>query len=237
MSLDKVHVGQMAERITEPFRMHPVARVDHFAVHAYLCTGFVARHHHIAQDELFYVWRGLMSMDTSWGRIMVSDDEVVVIPSGLPHLSGSLVRSIVLHFQAQTVPERKNGHGRLVMNSSVDALPKWSVVRSAHLLEMPYLPLRLAQVDEMSLRVTRCQGNGSWHRHRHHDEMLWVREGALELGTEGGPVRLEKDELTTIPRNTIHRFSTTDHALIVSLIHDEVSPDEQMGLSGGDGLD
>ncbi|MBM3189386.1 MAG: hypothetical protein FJZ90_11770 [Chloroflexi bacterium] len=236
MSLDKTRIGDKAQGLTEPFVMLPVARVDHFTVFVYLCTGFVGRHRHVTQDELFYVYDGLLSLETDWGRAILSRDELTVIPSGLSHQSGSLIRTIVLRFAAHSDPDRKNGHGRLSLENDLEALPKWSVERQAQIVYRDYLPLPMAEVDEMCLRLVRCQGETPWHRHLDHDEMLWVRQGSLEIGTENGPTTLESDELTVLPRGLIHRLSARERSLAVSFIHGEVSAEAHMGLDGQTGL-
>jgi len=109
-------------------------------------------------------------------------------------------------------------------------LPKWSVAREKEQLQGLYLPRHLAQVDEMSLRLVACEGATTWHKHPHHAEMLFVREGALDVSTEAGQIRLAPDELYVIPRGEIHRLSAGQPTLVVSLIHGEVSPQAHMGL-------
>jgi homogentisate 1,2-dioxygenase len=229
MSLPVVGLNALAEGLTRPFLMMRIAQVDHFALYAYLCEGAVSRHRHLTQDELFYVHSGLLSLDSDWGRVLLSPRELAVIPRGMEHASGSIVRTIVLLFQAQSDPERKNGHGRLTMERRREALPKWSVAQESDQLPQAYLPVPLAQVDEMSLRLVWCQGETSWHVHPSHDELLLVEDGHLDLGTELGPVSLDEDELLVIPRNRIHRLVSAQQTMVLSLIHGEVTPQEHVG--------
>ena len=236
MSLEIVNIGQVAPTLDDAFVMLPVAHVDHFAAFVYLATGFVARHQHMTQDELFYVYEGLLSLDTDWGRAILSSDELAVIPSGMTHQTGSLIRTIVLRFAARTDPDRRNGHGRLSIEDDLGALPKWSVERQTRLASEDYVPLPMAQVDEMCLRLVRCLGDTPWHRHADHDELLWVRQGSLTIGSENGPTQIGKNELTVIPRGLIHRLEAPEGALVVALVHGEVSPEAHMGLGGLTGL-
>jgi homogentisate 1,2-dioxygenase len=233
----KLVVGEVAAHLTKPFLMEAVATVDHFAVYLYLCRGFVAQHKHVDQDELFYVYRGLLSLRTDWGNSTLSQNELAVVPRGLTHISGSLTPSVILFFQAQSEPEQKNGHGRLTVGEHEGPLPRVRVEEHVPRLTRPYLGEHLAQVDEMSLRAVRCQGATVWHRHADHDELLWMHEGTLEVGTEHGALRLEQDELTVIRRGTIHRLSTPARATALSLIHGAVTPEQHMGLHGQTGLD
>lgn len=224
MSLNKVDLNIAAQKLSKPFFMEQIAQVDHFALYLYLCEGTVTRHRHLTQDELFYVHSGVLSLDTDWGTVMLSRREFAVVPRGLAHLSSSIVRTAVVLFQSQSDPNRKNGHGRVIVAPRHRALPKWSVTEAANFLHQPYLPLPLAQVDEMSLRLVWCQGETSWHAHTDHDELLFVMEGRLEIGSEVGLLSVAPDELVVVPRNKIHRLKATQRTIILSLIHGQVSP-------------
>ncbi len=229
MILYKIDVEAIAQSLTVPFRMEHIAPVDHFAVYLYLCEGVVARHRHPMQDELFYVHRGLVSLATDWGHVDLLQRELAVVPRGVSHVSGSVEPSIVMLFQAHSEPDRKNGHGRLTAKDYAGALPKWSVGREATRLTQPNIPKPLVEVDEMSLRVVSIQGATSWHAHPEHEEMLFVMEGRLEVGTELGPLTLCANELMVIPQGRIHRLVSREGAVVVSLIHGEVNPLQHMG--------
>lgn len=229
MILYKIDVQAVAASLTQPFHMEHLARVDHFAVYLYLCEGAVARHRHAVQDELFYVQQGSMALDTDWGRLDLEAGELAVVPRGVSHVSGSLVRTIVMLFQAQADPDRKNGHGRLTGDDPLATLPKWSVAAEAEQSLQSFLPMPVAQVDEMSLRVLWCEGATSWHAHEAHEELLLVTEGRLEVGTELGPLTMNAGELLVIPRDRIHRLAARQRTVVVSFIHGEVSPTQHMG--------
>ena len=228
MTLRTLQIGTIAEALEKPFLMQQIAVVDDCSVFVYLCSGFVARHRHLSQDELFYVYHGLLNFDTDWGRLALKDDELTVIPRGLSHLSGAVVQSVVVRFAAASDVDRKNGHGQ-VMADAQGALLKRSLEREAHLLRA-YAPLPVAQVDDMSLRFVSCEGATTWHRHPQHDELLWVREGSVSVDSEFGATVVGVDELVVIPREMRHRLESAERALVVSLIHADVSPESQMGL-------
>jgi homogentisate 1,2-dioxygenase len=235
MALDKVHVGTLAKDLEKPFLMLQIATIDDLSAFLYLSSGFVARHRHLSQDELFYVCAGMLNFDTDWGRLALSDDELTVIPRGLSHLSGAVVRTIVMRFAAPSETNRKNGHGRVLADPE-GALPKRSLPREDHILR-PNLPLPVATVDDMSLRFVSAVGETDWHRHAEHDELVWVREGAVTIGGEAGSTPLGYDEVAVVPGGMIHRIEARDRAWVVSLIHDDVSPQAHMGLEGETGLE
>jgi len=229
MPLNKIDIDAVASRLRRPFLMEQVARIDHFAVYAYLCEGAVARHRHVTQDELFYVFSGMLSLDTDWGRVTLSSHEFCVIPRGLSHLSASIVRTVVVLFQALGDPDRQNGHGQLLVDARRDGLAHWSVSTEAQTLSEPYLPVHCVSVDEMSLRLVWCQGATPRHAHPRHDELLLVEDGHLDVATEEGVVSLDAGQMVVVPRGRIHRLSSAQRSIATSLIHGAVSPLEQMG--------
>ncbi len=232
MPVTRIDLDDVASRLRRPFLMEQVARVDHFAVYAYLCEGAVARHRHVTQDELFYVYSGMLSLDTDWGRLTLSSREFCVIPRGLSHVSASIVRTVVVLFQAQGDPERQNGHGRLMVDDRPGGLPHWSVAAESEPLPEPYLPVHCVNVDEMSLRLVWCQGATTWHAHPHHDELLLVEDGHLDVGTEEGSLSLDAGQMVVVPRGRLHRLSSVQHTVVTSLIHGGVPPLAQMGREG-----
>jgi mannose-6-phosphate isomerase-like protein (cupin superfamily) len=229
MSLAKIQVGDLARRLHQPFVLHPMAQVDHFTAFLYRCEGVVPQHRHMAQDELFFVYSGMMRLDSECGDVVLFQKELAVVPHGVMHASASLAPSVVLQLKAHTEAERKNGHGRLDAGG-IETLPKWSVIEEIGNLSQPYLPLPLVQVDEMSLRLVLCHSATSWHHHPDHAELLYVLEGTLLIGSELGPVHLAKDELTVIPRNRIHRLVASERTIVLSMIHGQVSPQAHMGM-------
>lgn len=229
MILYKIDVEAIAQSLTTPFQMEHIAPVDHFAVYLYLCQGMVASHRHVVQDELFYVHQGVMSLATDWGNLDLAAGELAVVPRGVAHRSGSREPSIVMLFQADAEPERKNGHGRLTSASGPSGLPKWSVAAESAHLSQPFLAQSVAAVDEMCLRVVLCEGATSWHAHDAHDELLFVVDGRLEVSTEIGPLTLGRGELLVMPRARIHRLASRERTVVLSLIHGEVTPLRQMG--------
>ncbi|TEU15346.1 MAG: cupin domain-containing protein [Anaerolineales bacterium] len=229
MTVHKVDVEAVAKGLERPFLMQQIAQVDHFGVHLYLCRGAVARHRHVTQDELFYVHSGSLALDTDWGHITLSRREFAVVPQGLAHVSGSIAGAVIMLFQARGDPDRKNGHGRLTLDPGTQLLPKWSVDRAADRLRKPYLPLAVAQVDEMRVRVVWCLGETNWHVHPDHDEMLLITDGRLNVATPTASFGAKTDELLVIPRRRIHRLTSSQDTIVLSLIHGEVTLEAHMG--------
>lgn len=229
MDLQTADIDTAADRLTRPFVMEQVAVVDHFGVYLYLCTGAVARHRHPTQDELFYCHTGMLTLDTDWGTANLTRHEFAVVPRGVAHVSGAIMRTVVLFFQTRGDPDRRNGHGRTAVDEAPRPLPKWSVQVEARRASRPYLPRPLATVDDMSLRVFRAEGATPWHAHEGHDELVYVVEGHVELGTEVGPASLAAGHLAVVGAGRIHRLDAAEPSLVVTFVHGTVPPEEQAG--------
>ena len=219
----------MADWLQTPFVMETVVEIDHFGMFLYLCEGAVARHAHATQDELFYAFRGAMTLDTDWGETALQTHELAVVPRGMGHQSGAVIPSVVAFFRAQSDPEQRNGHGRLLLTDNLPALPKHSVDNAAGTVPGVYRPVSLAQVDEMSLRLMWCEGASRTAHHQNHDVLWWIHRGEVDIETRLGSVHLSADELLVIPRGTLYRLKADRRALALSMIHDEVAPEEQIG--------
>ncbi|MHB1355275.1 MAG: cupin domain-containing protein [Anaerolineae bacterium] len=228
MIYNKLELTQLAAGLAHPFYLQQIARLDHFAIYLYLAQGAVARHRHQTHDELFFVVSGTLRIESEWGKVVLREGELAVIPRGVEHASSSLLNTIVMLAQAQADPERKNGHGRITVGEN-QALSKWSPRDQVHGTGQPFFSLSLAQVDEMAVRAAWCQGVVGWHRHSDHDELLLVIDGQIEIGTEQGSFTLLPNEMVIVPRNRVHHLSSYKQTLLLSLIHSEVSAAAQMG--------
>jgi homogentisate 1,2-dioxygenase len=219
----------MADWLDTPFAMELVADIDHFGLFLYLCEGNVGRPAHATNDELFYAFRGALTLDSDWGEAILQPHELAVVPRGLAHQSGAVDPAVVALFRAQSDPERRNGHGRLLSTDALPQLPKHNVDAAAGAVAGVYRPAPLAQVDEMSLRVMWCEGASRTAHHVEHDVMLWVRRGELDVETQLGSAHLGVDELLVVPRGTAYRLWAGRRALALTLIHGHVAAAEQIG--------
>ena len=69
MSVKLVNLAKTAARIEEPFVLYQLARVEDYSLDMYISDGVVAPHHHLHEDELFYVHQGLLTLETDWGTV------------------------------------------------------------------------------------------------------------------------------------------------------------------------
>lgn len=229
MLYNKIDIVQLASKLTRPFMLQLVARLDHFGIYLYLAHGAVASHRHPTQDELFYVINGMLTIETEIGQVVLQSGEMAMIPRGIEHASSSMENTSVLLAQVLGDPERKNGHGRTIPARNQPVISRLAPFEVTHGLTQPFFSVALTQVDEIAVRAAWCQGVVGWHRHAEHDELLMVLDGQLNVGTEAGTFALKTNELVVIPRQHVHHLSTTRQTLLLSLVHSDLSPSAQMG--------
>jgi len=230
MELAKINLSLLAKNLSRPFMMQQIALLDYFALYVYLARGIISTHQHRLYDELFYVINGTLKLESENKTISLHTGEIAVIPRGVTHTSGSFIDTTVLFGQTQADSERKNGH-----SGAKSGYPNIVGINPRDLaggLTPAFFSVSLLQVDEMVLRAAWCQGEVKWHRHTNHDEMLLVQEGQLEVVVEHDKLTLQDNEMVVIPRRQVHQLRTIRQTLLLSLIHVDVSPSEQMGYAG-----
>jgi homogentisate 1,2-dioxygenase len=99
----------------------------------------------------------------------------------------------------------------------MSGLTKFSVSEIAASLDQPFSIADVAYVDDILVGIYACEGEIQRHRHVDIDELFWVYEGAIELESERGDVRLESEELAVVPKGTRHRSRSGDRATVILL--------------------
>ena len=100
---------------------------------------------------------------------------------------------------------------------SMPGLTKFSVSEIAASLDQPFSVADVAYVDDILVGVYVCEGTLQRHKHLDIDELFWVYDGAMQVESERGDVRLESDELTVVPKGTRHRSRSTNRATVLLL--------------------
>lgn len=96
-------------------------------------------------------------------------------------------------------------------------LTKFSVSEIAAGLDQPFSVADVAYVDDILVGVYVCEGTLQRHKHLDIDELFWVYDGAMQVESERGDVRLESEELTVVPKGTRHRSRSTNCATVLLL--------------------
>jgi mannose-6-phosphate isomerase-like protein (cupin superfamily) len=226
MPLKVINVAKEAARLTEPFSLIELARVDYCVIDVFVCYGAIVWHRHIDQDELFFVQSGVISLETEWGNLELSPGELAVVPKGVKHRSSSSLWSVVLLFQPRTLADRRNGDRKLFALKGERQIEKVSVsAEAARLLD--YLePSDLACLDDFVVRLSLCLGESHLHEHEGRDEFLFVQEGVVELRAEDETVSVGAGEMTVVPKGMIHQLTPGDGAVVMLLEH-------QVPMGGG----
>jgi mannose-6-phosphate isomerase-like protein (cupin superfamily) len=220
-----LNIVQHSARLTEPFTMIDLARIDDLVLSIFLCQGAMPHHRHLDQDELFLVHSGMISLDSEWGNLILRPGELAVVPKGVGHRSSSPLRSLVLLLQPRLVVDRRNGHRRLFVLKDEDRLEKVSLPALGSHIAVPFNPVLVTRLDTFAVHLILCRGVGPWQGgelrsgvpSRSGANLVLCYEGRLTVDTSAGQLSLGPSELVVIPSHVDYRLSGAERALVLGL--------------------
>jgi homogentisate 1,2-dioxygenase len=216
-TIEKVSVTQEAAKLTEPFTMIDLARVDDLALSVFLCQGTLPYHRHLDQDELFLVQNGTITLESEWGSVILRPGELAVVPKGLAHRSSSLLQSLVLLMQPRLMVNRRNGDRRLFTLKDERSLEKVNVPAHGRHISIPFRPVLLADLDTFAVHLTLCKGTSPWWCAERQSNLILCHTGQISLESEVGSAQLGSSELAIVPQATRYRLSSADGALVMGV--------------------
>jgi mannose-6-phosphate isomerase-like protein (cupin superfamily) len=194
--------------------MVQVGQIDDMAAYIYYCTGTISWHRHLDEDELFLVWRGAMTVETPAGPSLLGPWDLVVVPKGTIHRSGSGRRATVLLVQPRVFSDRQNGDRHWRTGDDLQ-LKRVSVSTVARSLTEASPVATVGNVGNMAATVTLCSAEEQIHAHARASEMLLVHSGKVTLSAEGEDVELVEGELAVVPRKVPHRVRSLRRATLL----------------------
>jgi mannose-6-phosphate isomerase-like protein (cupin superfamily) len=218
MPLNKVNVAETLVGVDQPFMLVEVARVSSLVMHAYICSGSVEWHKHIDNNELFLVQEGWIVLESEWGNVMLQPGEMVVVPKGVRHRSGSQLRAVVLLVQPAAAADRKNGHRRIF------AIPQENELRKVKLMDVAaradlFRPEPVADMEDQTAQVVVGNGLSPEYVNALSDSLWLVLDGGAQIQAKGESVEMEVGDLVVIGRGVPHRWTTFTDTTMFLLSH------------------
>lgn len=214
----RASIPEIRESLAQPFQVYPIARFGDVHVYAYRSYGEIPRHRHPEFDEVFLVYEGLVTFWVDRQELTLKPDELIRIPRGMAHRSGSRVSSLVLLFRRDFMPERRNGDFRV---SEPTEGPLITVRIHERLpTHPPFTPVLLLEAD--AVRYQGLRGSGSspeWETRGPSFLLLLQGEIALDVhGLEGsGSVSgiLAPGELAVLPPGVRWRWESPTPSVLL----------------------
>jgi mannose-6-phosphate isomerase-like protein (cupin superfamily) len=207
MTLNKVNVAEALASVEQPFTLVEVARVGSLVMHAYFCLGTVQWHKHIDNDELFLVQDGRIVLESEWGNVTLRPGEMVIVPKGVGHRSGSQRRAVVLLVQPGAAADRKNGYRRIFAIPQENELNKFKLMDVAAHADL-FRPEPVADMEDLAAQVVVGNGLSPEYVNALSDSLWLVLNGDATIEAEGESVETQVGELVVIGRGVPHRWST-----------------------------
>ncbi len=211
--MNKVNVMEALTDIEQPFTLVELARVGAFVMHAYICHGSVQWHKHIDHDELFLVHQGWMVVESEWGNVTLKPGELVVVPKGVRHRSGSQMRAVVLLLQPGAAADRKNGHRRIFAIAGEKELGKFKLTDVATRTD-PFRPEPVADIEDLTAQVVTGNGVSPVYVNALSDSLWLVLHGQAQMEARGESVEAEAGDLVVIGRGVPHRWTSSAAATL-----------------------
>jgi mannose-6-phosphate isomerase-like protein (cupin superfamily) len=205
--------------------MMNVALVGDIVVSVYICQGMLAWHRHLDNDELFWVYRGTILLESEWGEVRLRPGELAVVPKGIGHRSSAGMRASVLLLRCGFIPERKNGRRRLYAIAGEARLQRIGLHGVARGLVSPFQFHTLGRVEDSVLQVAWGEGTWAVEIPAPHDVLFFVLDGAAAVRTSRSILHLHPDDFTVVPQGAVYQLSTTQDSALVRVVREDLSPD------------
>jgi mannose-6-phosphate isomerase-like protein (cupin superfamily) len=220
--LRKQNVSQVAQELDRPFSMVNVATVGDILVSVYICQGVLEWHKHLDHDELFWVHEGAITVESEWGAARLRPGELVVVPKGVQHRSGSSMRASVLLLRCGFAVDRKNGRRRLYGIAGEARLKRVSLHNVIQALTMPFQFQAVAQIEDSVVQAAWGEGTWSVEVPTAHDVMFLVLNGTATVRTSESMLHLHPGDFIIVPQGVIYQLSTTQGTALVRLTREDV---------------
>jgi mannose-6-phosphate isomerase-like protein (cupin superfamily) len=82
---------------------------------------------------------------------------------------------------------------------------KINLAQKLALIQQPWSPAIVAELNGQHVKLARLEGAYVWHRHEHEDELFFVVSGKLSIELRGRTIELAPGEFFVVPRGVEHR--------------------------------
>lgn len=86
-----------------------------------------------------------------------------------------------------------------------DLVDKINLARKLSLIDEPWCPKVVAELNGQQVKIAKLRGEFVWHRHEAEDELFLVLQGTLTLQLRDRDVVLDPGEMFVVPRGVEHR--------------------------------
>jgi len=221
MSLTIYTLATMAARIDQPYSLVAVGLVGHIGINVSVAQGQIDWHKHIDEDELFLVHEGGLRVETELGKSLLHPGELLMVPKGVGHRSSSALRSTILLFRQQILPERKNGYRTYLVTEEREPLAKARLGDFINENSEPYKAVTVAGIEGYQLSFFLANGFGPEAEVPNGGSLLYVTQGALGLEfDEGGGTRLDEGQLTILPPRLAYKMQAIPETCVIKFEHE-----------------
>jgi mannose-6-phosphate isomerase-like protein (cupin superfamily) len=128
----------------------------------------------------------------------------------------SLFRSRTGGLRADRRPEapRELECGRRHREDTMD-YPSINFAEKFRLLDRPWAPRVIAEMNDYQFKVVKLDGDFIWHRHDDTDETFVVLEGTLRIDFRDGAATVRAGEMFVVPKHVEHKPRADDEVKLL----------------------
>jgi mannose-6-phosphate isomerase-like protein (cupin superfamily) len=117
--LTKLNLDRAFEKIDAPWKPRIAAQLHGVALKLVKLQGEFVWHHHDAEDEVFLVIRGQLTMRLRDGEVVINPGEFLLVPHGVEHQPFAADDTWVMLIE----PTETRNTGNIVSERTVDPVP------------------------------------------------------------------------------------------------------------------
>ena len=96
-------------------------------------------------------------------------------------------------------------------------MEKINLAQKFELIKEHWSPKVVGEVNDVSIKLVKFQGDFIWHHHETEDELFFVVKGTMVMKLRDGDISVDENEFIIIPRGMEH-MPVADEEVFVMLI-------------------
>lgn len=84
-------------------------------------------------------------------------------------------------------------------------MPKVNLKDKLSRIDAPWTPHVVGELNGQHVKLAKLEGEFTWHKHTHEDELFFVVTGLLEIELRDQTIELKPGEFFVVPRGVEHK--------------------------------
>ncbi len=212
--LQKIDLASIAEEIESPYRPIPMASLEGLDVSLFISHGSKSWRRQAAYDQALFVIEGVIIIDGPFGKLVVNEGDLAVVPADVGHGIYSGMRSSIVLFEEKQADGSSNGH-RSLPQSAGGGIERLSVAVDARAAP-PFDWRACGMTGRYQLSATRLVGGAKPYQAPRGSLALLVHRGMLDFQTADESGSVVGSEFLVVPPDASLSFYSEHGATVLA---------------------